>query len=354
MRKRPRTNQMLFAKVTMSKTKPGFNGVGAIDLNDFKTLEPAKQLNGKFLHFDFLDLSAVDEDDEDYWNLAIRDEKTDERIEAQQTHFENHGFLTNFWPPIYGSDGRPRDGRGRIIAAKRNGERFIPISVYSYTDNTNRNYLTNGLKANNHAPSVSVKTGDVVRTGLRLISDGELKCDKSSVEDWLYNELEVTEMFSERGGVITKIIDEILAVGANGGDPLVYRQSREKWEEWCEKRNLKIDNKKRFLMSVDSDTYYYRAWCQHILPAISKCDDPIELVLYTNETVPEKARKKLKVFVTQLEYFYAASYTMVNNALSGIKLEVPDERPYIVLGAIPQIYGSHDLKSRKLIPIDKY
>jgi len=339
----------------MSKTKPGFNGIGVINLDDFKTLEPAKQLNGKFLHFDFLDLYTVDEDDEDYWNLAIRDEKTDERIEAQQTHFENHGFLTGFWPPIYGTDGRPRDGRGRIIAAKRNGERFIPISVYSHSDDSARNYITNGLKANGeHPPSVSVKTSNVVTSALYLISEGELNCDKSSVEDWLYNELEITKMFSERGGVITKIIDEILATGANGGDPLVYRQSREKWEQWCEKRNLKIDGKKRFLMSVDSDTYYYRAWCQHILPAISKCDDPIELVLYTNETVPEKARKKLKVFVTQLEYFYAASYTMVNNALSGIKLEVPNERPYVVLGAIPQIYGSHDLKSRKLVPVCKY
>jgi len=213
----------------MSKTKPGFNGIGVINLDDFKTLEPAKQLNGKFLHFDFLDLYTVDEDDEDYWNLAIRDEKTDERIEAQQTHFENHGFLTGFWPPIYGTDGRPRDGRGRIIAAKRNGERFIPISVYSYSDDSARNYITNGLKANGeHPPSVSVKTSNVVTSALYLISEGELNCDKSSVEDWLYNELEITKMFSERGGVITKIIDEILATGANGGDPLVYRQSREK------------------------------------------------------------------------------------------------------------------------------
>jgi len=335
-------------------TKPGFNGKGVIDLSDYDSLSPRKQNNATFVTFDFLDLDEIDLDDEDYFNLAIRDEKDNDRVESLRVGFANKGFLTKYWPPCFGTDGRPRDGRGRIKAAKLNGERWMPIAIYHYSDDSARNYITNGLIANDHDPASAPKMENFITAGVTLIQTGELDCTESEVSKWIYSEANIQNFFNNTGGVITKIIDGILKRGAEGGDPLTHRQERNEWITWIKKHvGIEIDDK-TILLGVDNITYAYRAWCEHILPSISKCKDPIDIILYTNSYVPEEARKSMKKFVQKLDFFYDVSFRMVNNSISGIKIEVSDKKPYKVIGAVPQIYGKHDLNGRELISIDSY
>lgn len=335
-------------------TKPGFNGQGTIDLADFECLHPREQNDAVFVGFDWLDLDTVDVDDEDYFNLAIRDEKDDERVEALQVRFSNVGYLTKYWPPCFGTDNRPRDGRGRIKAAKLNGERWLPIARYHYSDSSLRNYITNGLIANDHDPAALPKMENFITSGVTLIREGDLECDSASVSEWLYKEARVQRFFSNRGGVITKVIDSILRRGAEGGEPLTHRQSRKAWVEWCKTHLGVTIGDKNILMCVDNETYAYRAWCEHVLPAIVKCNDPVEIILYTNAYIPEEARKMLKSFSNKLEMYHDISYRMVNNSVPGITIQVPKTRPYIIKGAIPQIYGKHDLTGRSLVPLSEY
>jgi hypothetical protein len=58
------------------------------------------------------------------------------------------GFKTKDPPPIVGTNGDIRDGRGRIIAAKRRGERYIPVYYYVITDESLKSKITDGLREN--------------------------------------------------------------------------------------------------------------------------------------------------------------------------------------------------------------
>ena len=51
-------------------------------------------------------------------------------------------------PPILYEDGTPQDGRGRIIGAKRGGEKYIPVYVYIREEDPELCRITNGLKSN--------------------------------------------------------------------------------------------------------------------------------------------------------------------------------------------------------------
>jgi len=109
---------------------PGFNGNGNIYLEDYlkNGIQPPTIKSGTFSHIGVLDLNTVDEDDDKWLNIGIREEgNTEERIEAFENKYEVEGWKTLYVPPLMGTNGDPRDGRGRIIAAKRRGERYIPV-----------------------------------------------------------------------------------------------------------------------------------------------------------------------------------------------------------------------------------
>ena len=116
MLRRLRTPKCIL-RVLIMTTKKGFNGQGIIDLADYEGMEPREQNDAVFQNIDWLDLDTVDLEDIDYWNLAIRTETPEDRnrrVSSLQVSYNNEGFLTKFWPVCFGTDGKPRDGRGRI------------------------------------------------------------------------------------------------------------------------------------------------------------------------------------------------------------------------------------------------
>jgi len=332
-----------------SRKIPGFNGVGEINLEDYlnENVLPPTIKSGTFSHVGVLDLDGVDEDDDKWLNVGIREEgNTEERIEAFMNKYEVQGWRTSYVPPILSNDGDPRDGRGRIIAAKRHGERYIPVYYYVIEDDSERSRVTDGLTENlRHDPSFRATRESVIRGCLYLIKMNELRLSEAAVLHYLHTELHVERSFSKDN--ITKIVNGVLSRGVGGGDPLVLVKDRKKWESYCEKAGKKVDNKTVFLLSADSDTYAFRSWCQHILPAIVKNNDPIEIILFTNNHVPAEARKNLKKFQTNLEYFLDASYLMVEKdyapgwTMGELKLPVKTV-PYKIIGCVPQVVGKHE------------
>lgn len=335
---------------------PGFNGVGEINLEDYATkrIQPPEITAGTFSHVGVLDLDTIDENDPEWENVGIREEgNTKDRIDTFENAYEVEGFRTDVVPPMIGTDGKPRDGRGRVIAAKRRGERFIPVFWYSIEDDSEKCRISDGLKQNlRHPASFSATMESVVIGSLYLIKCGELNLNEVNVRNYLHNDLKIQKSFAPHN--ITKIVNSILNRGVAGGDPLVHVKDRKKWETYCETAGKKIDNKKVFLLSVDNDTYPTRAWCQNILPAVVKNDSPIEIILFTNKHIPTEARKNIKKFQTNLKYFLDASYLMVGKDY-GLNFPVKSV-PYKILGCIPQVVGKHDSyeKSFTFVSIENY
>ena len=342
---------------------PGFNGVGEINLEDYitKGIQPPEIRSGRFSHIGVLDLDTVDEDDPEWENVGIREEgNTEERIETFENSYEVEGFSTDVVPPMIGTNGKPRDGRGRVISAKRRGERFIPVYYYIIEDDSEKSRITDGIENNlRHPASFAATMESVIVACLYLIKKNELSLNEVAVVDYLHNELKIQHRFAKHN--ITKIVKAILKRGVSGGDPLIVVKDRKKWEAYCQKAGKKVDNKTVFLLSADSDTYAFRAWCQHILPAIVKNDSPIEIILFTNNHIPAEARKNIKKFETNLEYFLNASYLMVEKdyapdwQFGELKLPVKSV-PYKILGCIPQVIGKHESYARgyRFVPIANY
>lgn len=337
--------------------RKGFGKI--LDLRDetLNNLPKPKQKHGTFLKFSFLDLNNVKEDDPDYWNVAVRDEQnTPVRIEAMQQSYITYGWLYSEFPPCVGTDGRPRDGRTRILAAKRSGERWIIVAIFSYEETIKpvTYYISDSIACQQRPASTGVTMNDLVAAGLRCIDAGECEPEKSAVENLVYNELEAEKFFSNISGNITKIINQILnSLDDEGGvGGTTVRRSREEWVEWLEKAGYPQGT--YILLSVDNPTYAMRAWCQHLLPFFSKKKGKASIILYTNAKTGERARHLIGLFAKDLNYFYASSFAMVNRAQSAVEVKVADPAPFVIEGAIPQIMDEHDVNSRKLIKIDEY
>ena len=278
-----------------------------------------------------------------------------------QVSYNDYQWLYTEFPPCVGTDGKPRDGRTRILAAKRAGEKWIIIAIFSYedTEKPTTDYISDSLSAQQRPASTGVVIGDIVAAGIACINAGECLPEKTAVETLVYNEFEAERFFSNQNGNITKIVNQILNSldddGTSGGTTV--RRSREEWEEWLSKAGYAKGT--YIFLSVDNPTYAMRAWCQHLLPFFSKKKEVANLILYTNQKTGERARQLLKTFVADLEYFYTSSFSMVNSVQSIVTIEpvMNDDRnpkAYKILGAIPQIVDKHEVNSYKLVDINNY
>ena len=352
---------------------PGFNGSQNIDLNVYEEIDIPTQIDGTFSHIGSIKLDDVDEDDSIWLNDAVRaDGNTLERIEDFVNNFEVTGFNTKLVPPIMGTDGKPRDGRGRVIAAKRRGEKYIPALFYTYSNDTERCRISNGLKENlRHDPAYPSTREDVIGGALELIGNKELENDEGKIRDWLHHELNAHRKFNSRN--ITIIVDSIKWRGENGGKEAVRVRSRQDWERWIKKNldlkvnttNGKIGNNV-WLTSVDNDTYPFRVYVQSVLKSLISqlksnknkiIKDPIEppkIILYTNLKTHREARKQIEDFTKILKQIVKDSYTLVSRDYGFPTDLVPKSKQYVIIGAVPQLIGKHNVDGDELVPIKDY
>lgn len=336
-------------------TKPNFNGLGILDLSELSERNIRHQVGAAFQYVMFLDLHGLPKDFEnepEYWNLAIRSDQNDsDRIDEMRSHFDKNGFMMDFQLPCVGTDGKIRDGRTRIIAANRNGERWIPVSVYEYTDLSELAYITNGLIANDHPPASRAKMNDFIEAGAKLCLSGELIPETEHVDTWLYDTVKITNFFeNQKSGNVTKIRKGIInryINQMNGKNHLVRINTSAGWKNWCITNNIISADSNAVFVNTDQTTSIAIGFTS-VLTEYEKTGMPVEIIFFSNSKDAKKIVSDHKRTIKTFEKFYLQSCYMHR------LIPHPTERPFKVLGAPPQIVGRHDMQSKSLLPIDQY
>ena len=347
---------------TITRIRPGFNNGSTIDLDspsftNLKQTEMKAFDQCKFLNFGFVDLNAVDIEDEQFWNIGVRNETCadEERVESLMTSFLNHGYMQKFWPAAVDTDCNWLDGRGRAIAAKNNGERFLPVAVYSRTNTSVRNTVTNGLRGNNHPPAASARFNDFIAAGIRLVAEGELNRTQTDIETWLYNEVGINQWYSTTSGasIVAKIVNKIIKM-TNLSNNLIVKRERSEWEKWI-KKNLGLKPNEYALIKIDQQTYRERLWCRHVLPNIRNHNSyPTKVILYTGADTASEAREYMKTFLKEMKNLRDFTYELMEVNHDITYSENKRKSPYNILGAVPQIKNVHRTTGISLVPVSNY
>jgi hypothetical protein len=346
-----------------NKTRPGFNGQGKIDLNDYNGLHPRQFKDCKFSRFEFFKLNTLTQDDIDKLeedNLAIRkDTKFESRVDEYRVSFEQKGFLTTDggWPPSMDQNGKWLDGRGRVAAAWQNEETWIPVAIYIRSDDSEKNKVTNGLRANKKlTPFNASEYDDYVNGGVYLINMGELKRDKAAITDWLYNEVEIDDVYNNQiNGVITRMVNSIFKKSKTN-NCLMRDKSPAKWKKWVE-QNVE---KGTTLVNTGQEAYPERLLCRHIIKGAREGENlfanPLKVVLYSSAEDPKQAEKDLKTCISNIDELYEGIFALINSMFSELEIKSPEQKPYKIIGAIPQIVNRHDplFEGGNLVDVGSY
>jgi hypothetical protein len=307
-----------------------------------------RQRNASFIRYSWLDISSYTVDDERLSNLAVRAEQNIGISADDIAHsYEIEGWDMSYFPPIVGTDGVPRDGRTRIIAALKCGQKFIPCAIYSYKDNDSiRSNKSNALIANKHKTQVRAQWKDFVASGVAIIQSKEMPCDMTAIYEWLYNEVDIEYFYSNTGGNITKIAKQIYERASRGSDLLTLRK-REEWLNWLETSISKysLEYQHKYGIKDINDIQFYESggsradhvFCKHILPnaAAGKITN---LVIYSMNDDSEKTKFNHLDFVNQLNEYHSNVYEWINKELSGIRLSKPNNcKLWRIVGVIPQL-----------------
>lgn len=362
----------------MSTAGVGFGKVTCADL-DPKQYEGrwskeqlnAKQKYGKFVKFAKIDISGYKLYDDELNNVAVRSEQNkDDATDDIAYSYEEHGWDYNPFPPIVSTKGKTKDGRTRIRAALVAGWKYILVAIFSYDEEVNEEAsdIVNGLIANNHLVARRANMNDFVTAGCAMVSKGLLNCDQSSIDDWLYNEVGIESFYSNIAGTITKISNRILKESTPDGDPIIIDKTRSEWIEYLEDckevKSLGISlpdtpnplNENQLVLYSTGKTNARRCWVDQILANTTQ-GHHTHIVLYCTEKTADKLREEVKNFANDLEMFYAQTIKLINSQLAGIQIALPAERPFTIIGAIPQFADDEkhkELRSmNRLIPLDK-
>jgi hypothetical protein len=338
------------------RVRVGFNLEGTIDLDKFRCT-PIQFKDASFQGYGWLELNTIDLNDNNWKNIGIRakENTTEEaRVESFRVSFRQIGYDMGEFPPCIDTDRNILEGRGRIKAAIANGELWMPVAVYTRTDVTDRNTITNGLLANQKKPMYMTEFSDYVEAGVDLISKNQLANTKKAIESWLYNDVKISKSIDNSiNGQVTRIREKILK-RTKSKSGLVNKMDKSAAHKWV-KDNLNLAKSDYVLVNAsDNETYAERAW-RSVRNALKSDKDPVNIIFYTTEATPEDARLGLTKATEYLECLYTDSWEVVKSQLpEAFSLNIPSYRPYTFMGAIPQFVKSHKINSSHLVPIKKY
>ena len=78
-----------------------------------------------------------------------------------------------------------RDGRVRTQAAWENGEKWLPVAIYSFEDDSAKKIAADGIICNLHKPAKRAVPADFKRACVDAINAGELLSKKEDIEEYL-------------------------------------------------------------------------------------------------------------------------------------------------------------------------
>jgi len=310
----------------------------------------AKQTGGTFIKFGWFDISELAYDDEKLENRMIRFKQN--KIEATEDMLHtlsNKGWDSGYFPPIVSSNGKILDGKTRIRASIRAGQKYIPCAIFEYeNDNSVRTTNSNGVKANYRDPATAATMKDFEAAGVGIILADEMNNDAAEIADWLYNEMEVTRVFSNNNGIITKIINSIIdSVRRNKNGQVLLIKDRKEWLPWLEEslnRHAAYYRNKFGIQSMDDFAFYQTGgnkdamtFCEHILPNAAR-GIVTNIILYSMDSNPDNAAEDHHNYIKSIEQYEGFMYGWINRELSGIKISKPQNSTPLwrVIGVIPQ------------------
>ena len=344
-----------------------------IDLSEYDDPGPIKDRAGNILadfqYHKFLDLDTVDTESEAFDQVGTKQGDVEEsEVDDMVDNLCLDGFVKEDKLPQYDENEHPINGRIRTKAMKRKTElvptvygvdaRWMPVSIYKWREGvTDRQKHALYGRLNVTRPHTLQTRKTFIKEGVALCAKGELDpSSENDVTNYVRYESAAGEKFTDIGGNLKKIIDGIMKLGQSvqNGVANTKTLSRKGWEDKVTNDGYKLENKKLVLTSVDEVTYAYRAFAEHILPAIREDKTPTKFILYTNKDDANEAKAAMKSFVKLLDRLWNDIFGGVNKVTKAHFNPEDFDKPYIILGAVPQVIGRHNLDSAKLVSIDKY
>jgi hypothetical protein len=273
-------------------------------------------------------------------------------------HIDQEGWKTKYYPPIFDTNGVPRNGRKRIRHFIQSRERWIPAARWTYEipqvlDNEELNYKINrintGLDANPPTDYSEPRTFEAIVEAARYLvqyhaEEGKKFNTPSNIDKW-FLERGVYSDFSEH--IVVKMKEKIENIDQKGND-FMFMLDKNSAADWMKKCNVltsrKIeslgkqptDSKEKIILYTPVDVNLYRTFIQHIFPNAVKGIKTL-IVLYVTGANPKESIKLIKEFPEWMQEVCDQTVSFIQHDLKGIKIDTPFKSSmYEILGAIPQ------------------
>lgn len=346
--------------MTTTQKYQGFGNGQQVDISNYQGREneaPENTKRGSFSTFGFLPLNKYYLPDgkpnflhPDLLNIAIREQQNKDNADKRIARdYKRKGWSYVPFPlQVDIKTGKPKNGRTRIRAALLNGEKLIPCAYFDYEeDNKVSDHvqeLSEGLIGNDGLVSRVTKFEDLVEAGISAVKHGEVNEDRKSILNLLANEFEASRFVDELE--FSPIADMILDAVKDGQDTMWMPDRDEVIEYLKSSPDLPKDavfatsdqpipkGKKRvFVYSAPSKSNKGRLWGNIANEIPKHC----YIVLYTTKKFPSRMKKGYEEMMEYQEKRYEECFEIVSLSYQGLTLKAPEDRPWHLLGVIPQL-----------------
>ena len=362
---------------------PSFDGNFKIDIGNYRETQMPEYEGFEFQYISTLDISEYTTKSEFYEELEQKEIRYDDRDEEAKQEMQD-SYTRNDWlieegpPPqwMVGNDGKIEasniiNGRRRVRGAiEFESATSIPIAVYKpkeeltddlevYQYRLESAEIANDLKSSRRYNQKM----DYIMLGVHFIKKGIIGGDTASVLAWLEDRMNYKERFLA-ANTQTEILNKIIEWGTADYE-LTENMTTPIADAWVVDNDYKVKDpnghydKNLFVVCVDNVRYADRLMADAIIPACLKIQrtDPVRIILYSKKRKPADIKKNTKTFVNAIENAYQNCFNLVRVMMPVldpfIEGNVPEYRPWIIEGCIPQIVGEQDVDGGKLIPYEE-
>jgi len=301
----------------------------------------------RILGFEWLNIEDWDETDTRLTNIFVRAKQNLDETEKIQSSssiafdFEQHGWRIEEFPPEYEkSTGKLPEGRTRILGAKQNGEKWIPVAIVSKSEA--KWHSVNGLRGNDHKPSKRLTMDDVIMSTVNDVKTKIIDDTDAAIEEQLYQNIEIGKMFSQ--GHCTQIFKKIIALLADTSVE-VFNAETSFWKKYGQKwlaknKHIGINNFNDMILYKAGNTAPAKIWINNIMPRYLK-NLPSHLIFYVQERNSDAARDLIKNTIAELAQIHDDTFALVNKRVGDMTtVNTPnsdDETIYTIQGVMPQL-----------------
>ena len=358
---------------------PSFNDANSmVDITAYSDMTMPEYRGFNFLYITIMDISDYTITSDFYknleqWGIRYDDGNQDAQQEMQDSLTRHDWDVQQGPPPQFTAqaDGTIKaddaiNGRRRVRGAIERGVKFIPVAVYGTDEELSDEEVYQfrqeaAQKANDQVGSTRPnKKEDYIMTGVDLIKQGILPPDKDYVLEWLEERMNYKQRWPNPS-TQAEIFKKIMEYGTAKYD-LAKNMDREIADAWCREHGQKVKDsnghfdEKLHIVCVDNIKYADRLMTYAIIPACLALQrkDPIRLIFYSKKRKPLDIKKNTQTFLEALETAYKNCFKLVEVMLGNtMTLNVPEYRPWVIEGCIPQIQAEQDVDGGDLIPYEK-